>query len=291
MDEWDDLRWFVVFNGIADAWLWGFDADSWRLRHGNPANGTLGLLPLNGGPVATIDDARWLADALAFDHDAPVGISPAMDGVITDAAPRDPAAAPPVQPIYPFHGAWTLWYWQSLNQAYAAAAELRFNGSYVIRYDREDGSPSTDFSVRFDGKEELVGLYAMAAREPDLLAEYLCLYRVLEAADGQNGKTFSASALSTLASKSFGDLRVIQDDLRFESAPNVFEIYRERAEQELERLTIDGVRDVPGHLYRIRNSLAHGKHDVLTARDAGRFSAAARALPVVKLLARTAIEP
>jgi hypothetical protein len=30
-------------------------------------------------------------------------------------------------------------------------------------------------------------MYAIAARQADLLAEYLCLYRVLEGADGQNG--------------------------------------------------------------------------------------------------------
>ena len=72
-DIWDDLRWFVVFNGIADANLWGFDADGWRLRHGDPAAGMLGILPeAEGGARATLDDALWLADALAFDHDAPV---------------------------------------------------------------------------------------------------------------------------------------------------------------------------------------------------------------------------
>jgi hypothetical protein len=292
MDEWDDLRWFVVFNGIADRWLWGFDADGWRLRHGDPACGTLGILPLNGRPLATVDDARWLADALAFDHDAPVGISPAMSGELPDATPRDPDASPPAQPIHPLEGSLTLWYWQALNQAYGAAAELRFNGSYVIRYDEREESPSTDFSARFEGREELVSLYAMATRQPDLLAEYLCLYRVLEAADRQNGKAFSASMLGLLQSKDFGDLRVIGDDGHYESAPNVFQTLKERATMELDRLATDGVGsgDVPEHLYRIRNSLAHGKHEVLTARHADRFVSAARALPIVKLLARIAVD-
>lgn len=31
----DDAPWMVVFHGIADAWLRPFDADGWRLRHGN----------------------------------------------------------------------------------------------------------------------------------------------------------------------------------------------------------------------------------------------------------------
>jgi hypothetical protein len=291
VDKWDDVRWFVVFNGIADRWLWGFDADGWRLRHGDPALGSLAILPTHDGAVATIDDARWLADVLAFDHDAPVGISPAMTGLVPNAVPRDSAATPPAEPIHPFGPDWTLWYWQSLNQAYAAAAELRFNGSYVIRYDGESAAPSTDFSQRFAGREALVALYAMAARQPDVLAEYLCLYRVLEAADGQNGKVFAALTLVDLPATEFGELVVVGDDLDAESAPNAFEVYRTRALEELARLAADGIGNVPEYLYGIRNSLAHGKHHVLTASHGERYVRAARALPIVKLLARSAVDP
>ena len=77
MNPWENLRWFLVLNGIADAWMWGFDADRWQLRFDNPAMGTLGILPAPGDPVATLSDALWLADVVAFDHDAPVGVSPA----------------------------------------------------------------------------------------------------------------------------------------------------------------------------------------------------------------------
>ena len=148
---------------------------------------------------STIEDARWLADALAFDHDAPVGISPAFDGVWPDARPKDPAAHPAIEPVEPFGTAMTLHYWTSINQGYAAAAELRFNGSYVIRYDGEKDAPSTDFSCRFTGRKEWVGLYAMAARQPDPLAEYLCLYRVLEAMDKTNGKACAGGVMPLLS--------------------------------------------------------------------------------------------
>jgi hypothetical protein len=139
VSELADLRWFLVFNGIADRWLGPFEADGWQLIYRDPAYGMLGILPADGGQAATIDDARRLADVAAFDHDAPVGISPAVEGVFSDAVPGDPAAAPPLQPIQPFEGPWTMSYWQWANVAYAAAAELRFNGSYVIRYDDETG--------------------------------------------------------------------------------------------------------------------------------------------------------
>lgn len=263
------------------------------MQHGEPAKGMLGILPISGNGAATIDDVRWLADVLAFDHNAPVGIAPAWTA---DGAPIDPAAVPASQPIHPFEGAWTRWHWDSQNQAYAATADLRFNGSYVLRYRGDDESPSTDFSMRFDGKRELIALYAMAARQPDVLAEFLCLYRIFEAADGENGKRFSASKLPVLGDKDYGDLRVVGNDACFddaplESVPNAFDVYRERAQHELERLAANGVDDVPSHLYGIRNSLAHGKQDVLTAGCVDRFAEAARALPAVKLLARLAIEP
>lgn len=280
-----------MFNGIADRWLWGFDADGWRLICRDPAMACLGVVPVGEGAAATIDDARWLADALAFDHDAPVGISPALDGARQPPIPKDPAAHPAIEPIYPFGQSFTKWHWDSLNTGYCAAADLRFNGSYVLRYDDEECAPDTDFTTRFRGREALVSLYAMAARQPDLLAEYLCLYRILEAADGTNGKAFIGANLARLAGYDFGDLSIVADDLADCSFVNAFEVYRERAQQELARLAATGIPNIPEHLYRIRNSLAHGKHQVLVGSHGDRFVEAGRALPIVKLLARIAIEP
>jgi hypothetical protein len=265
MGRLDAMHWILVFNGIADAWLWGFDADGWRLEYHDPANGTLGIMPAShGGAPSTIENARWLADALSFDHDAPVGISPAFDGAWPNARPTDPAAHPAIEPVEPFGRAMTLDYWSSINQGYAAAADLRFNGSYVIRYDGEDDTPTTDFSRRFEGREEWVGLYAMAARQPDPLAEYLCLYRVLEAMDETNGKTCAAGVMSLLSVHDFGRLEVACTTAGGYDYVNAFDVYRDRAMSELSRLAAAGVEDIPGYLHTIRNSLAHGKWDALT---------------------------
>jgi hypothetical protein len=130
----------------------------------------------------------------------------------------------------------------------------------------------------------------MAARQPDLLSEYLCLYRLLEAADGKNGKTFASEHLSSIGTKDFGELRVIVEPLEGQEV-NAFDVYRSRTDEELQRLAADGVSDVPAYLYMIRNCLAHGKHDILTSSDPARFEDAARALPIIKLLARIAVEP
>jgi hypothetical protein len=290
MNPWENLRWFLVLNGIADAWMWGFDADRWQLRFDNPAMGTLGILPAPGDPVATLSDALWLADVVAFDHDAPVGVSPAWTGVWPEMTPKDPSAVPVTQPINPFEGQLLHWYWEHLNMAYAAAAELRFNGSFVLRYDEAiDGSPDTSFSDRFRGREQLVSMYAMAARQADPLSEYLCLYRLLEAADGRNGRTFTQATIKRLDTYAFGELRVVGPDDSYENATNAFEIYRKRALDEVMSLS-DADVDVPNRLYGIRNSLAHGKDDVLVPDDGKLFHAAVRALPILKLLARIAVD-
>jgi hypothetical protein len=260
MGRLDAMHWILVFNGIADRWLWGFDADGWRLEYHDPACGTLGIMPAtDDGAPSTIEDARWLADALAFDHDAPVGISPAFDGVRPDARPTDPAAHPAIGPVEPLGRAMTLHYWNSINQGYAAAADLRFNGSYVIRYDGEDDAPTTDFTRRFDGREEWVGLYAMVARQADPLSEYLCLYRVLEAMDKTNGKTCAAGVMPLPSVHDFGRLEVAYMTAGGHEYVNAFDVYRDRAMSELSRLSAAGVDDIPAYLYAIRNSLAHGK--------------------------------
>lgn len=284
-------HWFVSFNCLADRYLWPFETDRWRLTYHDPAHGTLGIEPLSDtDPPASLEDARWLADVLAYDHDAPVGITPSFAGTWPDRHPIDPTANPPSPPLGAAEGSsTTAWYWESLNQSYGAAADLRFSGSIAVRYDEGERAPSTDFTTRFQGREERVALYAMAARQPDLLSEYLCLYRLLEAADGTNGKAFASSHSANIETADFGELRVIVDMLD-DGELNAFEVYRERAIAEVQRLAATGI-DVSGHLYELRNSLAHGKHSLLTHSDGARFENAARALPVVKLLARIAVEP
>lgn len=59
---------------------------------------------------------------------------------------------------------------------------------------------------------------------------------------------------------------------------------------ELDRLTAADETDVATHLYRIRNSRAHGKTDVHTGRHDSGFGDAARALPIVNPLARVAVD-
>lgn len=297
MVDWKRCRWFITFSGIADAYLWDFDADGWCLRHGDPAMGRLGIFPLGDGePNPDLADALWLADAFAFDHDAPIGVLPTLK----DVEAKDPEAVPPLQPIEPYDGPLVTFYWKSLEIAYTAAADLRFGNSYAIRYECDSTDPGTNFRDRFRGRETRLAMYATAARQADVLAEYLCLYRILEDADlalkppGKgNGKAFAACTLPTLLDRDFGDLGVVGDDMAGDGSVrwiNAFEVYTGRARAELERLRAEGIDGVSAYLYRIRNRLAHGKRDIIAGAASGGFQDAARALPIVKLLARVAVE-
>ena len=289
MEDWSRADWFVELAGIADAWLWPFGVDGrWRLRHGDPAMGSVAVLPWRKrGRKASLTDVAWIADCLAYDHDAPVGVSP-------NALNR--RARFPNQPIIPHPGEnATLWYFRDQLLAYEAVAEMRFGSSCLLRYDPYDPrSPTTDFDSRFRGRESMVSLYAMAARQADLLSEYLCLYRVLEAADGAKGTAFIGQHLAQILDRDFGYLGVAAILPGDDEWTNAFDVHRRRPRNELARLRSLGTKtasEVASHLYLIRNSLAHGKRSTRTGDFGPRVAEVAGALPVIKLLARLTVEP
>jgi len=284
MGRWSEVRWFLVFHGLADAYLWEFEADGWRLQVGDPAMGSVGIAPAHGEAPASLSQAWWLADACAYDHDAPVGLWPAWDG----EEPKDEEATSVSRPTSASSPLLTRFYWENVNTAYYATAENRFQDSYILRYDGEPTSPSTRFKERFNGREDRVSLYAMAARQFDILSEYLCLYRVIEAADQGNGKTFVENHLPRLPDHDFGELIVAPTG---GSSPaisfNAFEFLREQAYTRLSQPMPNGF---PNHLYKIRNSIAHGKEEPRAISHGLSFGEVAAALPIVKLLARLAVE-
>jgi hypothetical protein len=284
--DWRRANWLVCLLGIADAHLWPFDVDGrWLLTYQDPARGMFAVLPKCGLRGVTQDEAMWIADCIGFDHDAPVGLLPTRWN-------RRPNRLP--EPISPTGGLLSsTWYYEDLGNAYGAAANIRFGESYVLRYDGERGSPRTNFPDRFEGRENLVALYAMASRQADLLSEFLCLYRVVEAADGRNGLTFLTRHIRDLASFDFGTLRVIRP-----GSPrgwvNGFTVYRRRARQLLRHLAASGIasdEQVARYLYRLRNALAHGKHGTLVSDYGSQLAEVAAALPILKLVARIAVEP
>lgn len=301
MDEQANLRWMIVATGAWD--IWPFTTDEWHLWCGYPSEGRVALKSLHpAGPDPTYEDAQWIADAMAFDHDAPIGVQPAVTGSAWDPGSRivDQTIRNPNPPIHPLFEAQRDRYWVALSEAHEVAAELRFNGTFAFRYELADGyrwrtagsqraseTVSTAFELRFGERRNMLAMYAMAARQADVMSEYLCLYRVLEAADGKNGMTFTKQYPEILDTD-FGELAIYDPVVEGESI-NAFDVYKRRAGLELASLNADNV-DVPQYLYELRNGLAHGKRKLLTSGNLGALESIARAVPIVKLLARLAIE-
>ncbi len=196
-----------------------------------------------------------------------------------------------MQPVDAIPDALSAHYWDALNSGLGAAATLRFSSvnSLRIRYSHCD-RVRTNFQQRFANCWDLIHIYAMATRQSDVLTEYMCLFRVLEGGDGQNGKKFIADNLSKVATHDFGELHLV-DEFWWEGGQrvttNVFEVYRYRAKLELARLA---GADVPGHLYALRNGLAHGKQSTIASPAQSQYQDVVLALPIVKLLARLAVE-
>lgn len=232
------------------------------------------------GDTASFAEAVAFANCISYDHEVPTVVQPLA-----------PGHAPSYDAIG-FPRAW-LDPGQSFTDAFITAAEsavdVRFTDALDFRY--SDDASLTNFSHRFHGRAEPLAMYAMALRQVDLLAEYLCLYRICEWADRKNGVSFINENLETIATHDFGELRMNHATLSNErSSINVFETYRERAVGRLEALRTSGIEDIGKHLYGYRNGLAHGKSDLLIQDFGANVDTVAAELPLLHLLCRLAIE-
>jgi len=290
--DWNAVEWVVRVNGTVDAFLSWLTLDGWSLGHGNPAHESLYVFPRDDGSKPTMADAQWIADVMAFDHDAPIDAAPRGSGHFGNLPPSG-TVTQPIVPAGPLSLEHSVRYWENLRIAHQAAADNRFDAPFTLRYEDGPDAPGTDFSQRFSNERtrNLVSLYAMASRQADVLSEYLCLYRILEAVDGGNGKAAATHLLPDLTTYQFGHLSLVEVFVDPPARVNAFDRYRAWAVDEIGELGLDDPDvDLAGYLYKIRNSLAHGKHEALTTGRGEEFMAAARALPIVKLLARMAVE-
>lgn len=261
-----------------------FDVEgTWQIEHGSPG---AGLVPfrLDGRPT-TLEEVGFLADCVSFDHDMPTVVRP-------KASTRS-ATSRPIQPVFRYLPAEdeTLGYYNEVEAALGAASEIRLGDAHLsLRY--PERPTLTKFTTRFASVEAALGLYAMATRQVEILAEYLCLYRVLERAKNDNGVSYVARHLKDLHTHDFGTLWAHR--YRARRGRNVFEIYRRRALNRLGELRGRRLSDmgIAEHLYSIRNGLAHGnigRSKVLFDRAAD-LPEIGRDLPIVKLLARLVVD-
>ncbi|MFD8958282.1 methylamine utilization protein MauJ [Streptomyces anulatus] len=271
----------------------GFTADDrWAIVE-DPYEHLFMPIPLSAGGQyepntehVSLAQTLFFADCLAFDHDCPATVLPYRSDT-----------PPPYEAI----GHWRPWqepgryYREVLESAIEHAHTLRYTDGLTLRYAVE-GDPLTRFEDRFEGRQEALSLYTAAIRQVDFLSEYLGLYRVLEWSGKDNGKKFTQANLDGLRDYDFGSLRMVDLDHPLGRPPNqaeepidVFDTLRERALGRIEALRTADI-DVPAHLYALRNGLAHGKQDLILNDLGPSVDAVAADLPVVKLLARMAVE-
>jgi hypothetical protein len=260
--------------------MWSFLADGrWLMEHVLRFGD---LVPFNvrGVDRVPLQDVVFLADCIAFDHDMATLVRPLRD------APNEP---PPVAPVVPSSSAYAgIDYFNAVEGALTMATDARFGDVVELRY-YSDEPELPQFTRRFAGREDPLALYAMATRQVDVLSEFLCLYRVLETPNRDNGKALIERRLAEIQTHDFGELYT--HDAATGRGPNVFEVYRRRALDRVARLTEAGMDTsaIAGHLYGVRNGLAHGKGSFLVSDYSG-LSAVGEDLPIVKLLARMVVE-
>lgn len=286
--DWSKARFLITCPWMSDAGLGTFEADgTWHVKHGTPG---AGLVPFRcyGGPAATLEEVLFIADCVSFDHDMPTVVRP-------HAATRAAKQLAPLEALVPSPERLEniLSYANAIESALGSLGEVRL-GDASLRLRYIEYPRLTDFRNRFAGVEEPLGLYAMATRQVEILGEYLCLYRVLEWADGKNGMTYVERHLGAIATRDFGYLMADAWPHRRKRRANIFRIYRRRAVKRLTtlRTRFRDDRRIASQLYGIRNGLAHGRpgrSNIVLDRTTS-VSEVALDLPIVKLLARMVID-
>ena len=230
------------------------------------------------GDTASFDEAVMLANCISYDHEVPTVVQPIWEG----RAPSYDAVGFPRKWIDPGKS-----YADALIAASEAAVDVRFTDCLQFRYPDDT---LNEFDRRFRGQAQPLAMYGMALRQVDLLAEYLCLYRICEWADGKNGVKFINDNVDAIATHDFGELWLEHLTLERERPKrNVFEEYQERAVGRLEALRTAGEEDIGRYLYGYRNGLAHGKSDLLVQDFGASVDRVAQELPLLRLVCRLAI--
>jgi len=280
--EGESSRFLIACLGMSAASIRSFDADGqWEVVHRAPGSGLVPIRP-GGGPAPTIDDVLFLADCISFDHDLPTVVRPSAEAYADGGRPSGSLLPGPAASA-------GLWYSDVLPEAQELAAEMRLGAPVALRYSEGERS-LVQFETRFAGLTEALGFYAMALRELDEPGEFLGLYRVLAWADGGDGRSFVATHLKSVAEFDFGVLRT--QPIRNGAAMDVFERYRKLALARLGAFRSYGMSDseIADHLLGIRIDLARSGSAPGPNAVGAVVSGVAHDLPVVKLLARIALD-
>jgi hypothetical protein len=167
-------------------------------------------------------------------------------------------------------------------------------GDAILFHFRRRGDqewPDLPYLNRFSALSASLSIYATGLRQLDPLGEFLHYYRVLENADGKNGKQELARVLPLLWTHPFGRLPAQlwhHHSAAFKA--DLLARWKRRAVARLAYLARRSI-NVADHLYsRGRCGIAHGKTGIRTLDAGSDLIEIACDVPLVKMLARVSID-
>ena len=279
----------------------------WHLHVPALANGSVGTVTFDGGRAALVEsslspylavvlpsgggrlplsDAVFYANCLAYEHDVPVtvwkrrGKFHAHLPLFPGPSERDNFSAEILV---------------TETMAQLATARVGDGGGdailFHLRCRGDEEWPNLPYMKRFVALAEPLSIYATGLRQLDPLGEFLHYYRVLENADGKNGKHELMRVLPLLLTHSFGRLPAqLWSHHRAAFKTDLLARWKRRAVARLAHLVSRSV-NVADHLYsRGRCGIAHGKTGIRTLDAGSDLIELARDVPLVKMLARVSID-
>lgn len=228
----------------------------------------------------SLENMIFLADIISYQHDMPTVVLPVDFILATDALTTD-FLSEGYTPS--FLNSRT--YFDNILDSMRITYGIRtgFRPTYLKYIDNKNELKK--FNKYYLHKDEVISLYAMATKQTDFLMEYLCLYRVIEHIDGSNGVKLLNRLLDTFDATNFGYID-IQDNKKI---LNIIDIYKNSSKKCLDKIYIDNF-NVGSYLYKLRNSIAHGKNNFAIQNDNNNYEKIVESLPLLKLLTRKSID-
>ncbi len=246
----------------------------------------LALVSRRGEPPPTFAEALFYARCLSFDHECPVVV---VGRGIGRFGPRPWLSTKSFEPE-----------WAQVQEL-LSEIQRRRSGGGVALFRRPQRLSEFEYfnlplSARYGQVADMLAMYATALLQVEPLGEYLHYYRVVERAarlesgnPSNNGKDWVERHLQKLATFSFGELWLQKSGAGQVAHRSLFQLLQRRAVEAFHRLGKNAA-DTSKYLYgALRCGIAHSSGPK-TFDFGGDVKEVGQALPIVKLLARIAIE-
>jgi len=280
-------NYFFICPGIAfeHNMLMTLDNEYYLQRTEHPPE-PLFIVPIIGKKPDFID-LSFYADCLSYIHDVPFNISNFKD-------------KSPTKPVLPFKKSFRSYFTDNIEMIYTSLVEMKLNGHVCFKWPESIYKAiNIDLKKTYKKSEKEIQLYSMALKQSDPLTEFLCYYRIIESASGNNGKDWIKKHIGLIPNFNFGFIELkntfdedIYGNPKQKRRKNLFSCYKRRALNKINILQKQNSSiSIEKYLYdKIRCGVAHGKQNLYTYDYATQLKDTSEAVYIIKLLARIAVE-